>query len=88
MDLRIPHIVRLWTSGEILWEQAESENRDSQNPKGEIDLVCWFGGPHVTWSMRLRIAHGWRKEGRKRQQIGSIDQGNLSETTRSMITPN
>jgi hypothetical protein len=61
VDSRIPHVVRSWTPGEMLWEQAEFENRDSQSPKGEIDLVRWFGGPHVTWSLRLRIAGGKRK---------------------------
>jgi hypothetical protein len=65
IDSRRPRIVRSWTLGEMLQEQAEFENRDSRSPKGEIDLVRWFGGPHVTWSLRLRITHGWRKEGRK-----------------------
>jgi hypothetical protein len=29
IDLRIPHVVRSWTLGEMLWEQEEFENRDS-----------------------------------------------------------
>jgi hypothetical protein len=60
VDLRRPHVVRSWTLGEILQEKVEFENRDSRSRKDEIDLVCWFGGPHVTWSLRLRIAHGQR----------------------------
>jgi hypothetical protein len=64
IDSRIPHIIRSWNLGEMLREQVEFENRDSRSPKGEIDLVRWFGGPHVTWLLRLRIAHGRRKEGR------------------------
>jgi hypothetical protein len=61
IDSRIPHVVRSWTPSEILWEQEEFENQDTRSPKGEIDLVHWFGGPHVTWLMRLRIMRGWRK---------------------------
>jgi hypothetical protein len=65
IDSRIPHVVISWTPGEMLWEQEKFENRDSRSPKGEIDIVHWFGGPHVTWSLRLRIVCGRRKEGRK-----------------------
>jgi hypothetical protein len=60
-----PRIVRSWNQGEMIWEQAEFENQDSRSLKGEIDLFHWFGGPHVTWSLRRRITRGWRKEGRK-----------------------
>jgi hypothetical protein len=66
-------------------EKVEFENRDSRSPKGEIDLVRWFGGPHVTWLLRLRIVHGWRKEGGKGRLIEVVDRRNLSETARSMI---
>jgi hypothetical protein len=65
--------------------KEEFENRDSRSLKGEIDLVRWFGGPHATWSLRLRSVHGWRKEGGKGRLIEAIDRRNLSETTRSTI---
>jgi hypothetical protein len=48
-------------------EKVEFENRDSRSPKGEIDLVRWFGGPHVTWSLRLRIVR--MEERRKERKI-------------------
>jgi hypothetical protein len=60
VDPKGTHIVGSWTLGEMLQEQEELENQDSQSPKGEIDLIRWFGGPHVTWLLRLRITHGWR----------------------------
>jgi hypothetical protein len=61
VDPKGTHVVGSWNLGEILQEQAEFENRDSQSPKGKIDLVHWFGGPHVSWSLRLMIASGGRK---------------------------
>jgi hypothetical protein len=61
-------------------EKAEFGNPDSLSPKGEIDLVHRFGGPHVTWSLRLRIALERRKEGEKGRLIKSVDLRNLSET--------
>jgi hypothetical protein len=48
VDPKGTRVVGSWTLGEMLWEQAEFENRNSRSPKGEIDLVRWFGGPHVT----------------------------------------
>jgi hypothetical protein len=41
-------VVGSCTLGEMLQEKTKFENPNSQSPKGEIDLVHWFGGPHVT----------------------------------------
>jgi hypothetical protein len=41
-------IIGSWTLDEMLQEKVEFENRNSRSMKGEINLVHWFGRPHVT----------------------------------------
>jgi hypothetical protein len=48
IDPKGTRVIGSWTLGEMLWEKAEFENRNSQILKGEIDIVRWFGGTHVT----------------------------------------
>jgi hypothetical protein len=71
-------------------EKEEFENRDSRSPKGEIDLVRRFGGPHVTWSLRLRrawIQRRGRKDDRSEPLIEGICQRPQDRRSRLIVGP-